>query len=83
MVAEPNLLKVGATVQHYRNGKQYRVLGTAYHTETLEKMVVYQALHDDPKFGDQALWARPESMFLEMVEHDGQMVPRFLPVHLQ
>ena len=29
------------------------------------------------EYGGQGLWVRPKAMFLEMVEMDGQMVPRF------
>ena len=57
--------------QHYK-GNKYRVLGTALHSETLERMVVYKAL-----YGDGELWVRPLSMFTESVVLDGVTVPRF------
>lgn len=59
------------TYEHYK-GHQYRVLGVAKHSETLEKMVVYQAL-----YGEKGLWVRPLEMFLEEVEIDGKKMPRF------
>lgn len=59
--------------KHYK-GKQYRVLGVAKHSETLEDLVVYEALYDNLK---SKLWARPKSMFVEEVEIDGRKVPRF------
>ena len=62
--------------KHYK-GKEYEVIGTALHSETLEELVVYRALYDSKKFGDMALWVRPLGMFLEEVETDGKKVPRF------
>ncbi len=53
-------------------GKEYRVLGTARHSETLEPMVVYQAL-----YGERGLWVRPAAMWAEHVEWDGYAGPRF------
>lgn len=57
--------------KHYK-GKFYRVMGVARHTETLEEVVVYQSL-----YGDFGIWVRPLRMFLEEVEWEGQVVPRF------
>ncbi len=62
--------------RHYK-GKEYEVVGIARHSETLEEMVVYRALYDSKKFGNNALWVRPESMFLEEIEVDGIKVRRF------
>ena len=63
-------LKLG-TYQHFK-GNKYRVLGVAQHSETLEKLVVYQKL-----YGNRGLWVRPLKMFLEKVTVDGKRVPRF------
>lgn len=57
--------------QHY-SGKFYQVIGVARHSETLEKMVVYQAL-----YGDYGLWVRPIKMFEEEVSVENNLVPRF------
>jgi hypothetical protein len=57
--------------QHYK-GREYEVLGTARHSETLEEVVVYRAL-----YGDCELWVRPRSMFLEHVVFEGLEQPRF------
>jgi hypothetical protein len=62
--------------QHYK-GKFYEVVGVAKHTETLEEMIVYRALYDSNEFGNNALWVRPKSMFLEYVTVDGKEIPRF------
>ena len=53
-------------------GNEYRVLGMARHSETLEEMVVYQAL-----YGQQGIWVRPAHMWNETVDRDGYHGPRF------
>ncbi len=58
--------------QHYK-GKKYRVIAFARHSETLEEMVVYQALYTSEEFGENAVWVRPQKMFFEEVKG----VPRF------
>ncbi len=64
--------------QHFRTKQYYKVIGTAWHSETVEPMVIYQALYDaGEKFGKDALWVRPQVMFMEEVEANGVMVPRF------
>lgn len=62
--------------RHYK-GKLYEVIGIANHSETLEPIVVYQALYDTKEFGNHALWVRPLEMFLETVDIDGKVQPRF------
>ncbi len=60
--------------RHYK-GNDYRVIGLARHSETMEQLVVYQAL-----YGERGLWVRPAAMFIEMVEVGGKRVPRFARV---
>jgi hypothetical protein len=62
--------------RHYK-GKQYRVLGTGFHSETLEKLVFYQALYESEDFGKDVFWARPVKMFLENVKIHDESIPRF------
>lgn len=57
--------------RHFK-GNEYKVLHIARHSETLEEMVVYQAL-----YGEYGIWVRPASMWSEMVEHQGKTVRRF------
>lgn len=57
--------------QHYK-GLCYKVLAIARHSETLEEMVIYQAL-----YGEGAIWARPIFLFLGDVTVDGKSQPRF------
>ena len=67
--------------RHYKGVKEYEVIGVARHSETLEELVVYRALYNSQEFGDNSLWVRPKSMFLEYVEReeDGNVkkIPRF------
>jgi hypothetical protein len=57
--------------KHYKN-KNYKVICEATHSETREKVVVYQCLYDD-----YSIWVRPKEMFTELVEVEGKQVPRF------
>jgi len=42
-----------------------------------EKVVVYVALYDHPEYGSNAVWDRSVAGFLESLELDGEMKPRF------
>ncbi len=66
-------LKLGI-YEHYKSGKKYRVISMAKHSETLEDMVVYEALYENEM---SKLWVRPLSIFLEEVEFEGKRIPRF------
>ena len=57
--------------RHFK-GNEYRVLGMARHSETMEEMVVYQAL-----YGEHGIWVRPAHMWTETVDRDGYCGPRF------
>lgn len=63
-------IKIGK-YRHFK-GSEYRVIGIASHSETLEPMVIYQAL-----YGDMGLWVRPAAMWNEIVDKDGYHGPRF------
>jgi len=62
------------TYRHYK-GNLYAVVGFALHSETLEEMVIYQAL-----YGEMKTWVRPLSMWGELVDVAGKKVPRFKEV---
>ena len=57
--------------RHFK-GKEYLLIGVATHSETMEPMVVYQAL-----YGENGLWVRPAAMWTEQIERDGYTGPRF------
>ncbi|MDR3558437.1 MAG: DUF1653 domain-containing protein [Candidatus Pacebacteria bacterium] len=62
--------------KHSKKGTLYRVHFVAKHSETLEDMVVYEALYENDK---SKFWVRPAAMWFEMVEVEGEKVPRFVP----
>ena len=56
---------------HFKGGL-YKMLGTACHSESLEKVVVYQAL-----YGSNKIWVRPLDMFFDKIILNGVLVDRF------
>ena len=57
--------------RHFK-GNLYRLITVARHSETLEEMVVYQAL-----YGEGGFWVRPAAMWEEIVEKEDYTGPRF------
>ncbi|MBR2047448.1 MAG: DUF1653 domain-containing protein [Oscillospiraceae bacterium] len=66
------LMELKPGIYRHFKGNLYRLLYVAKHSETLEPMVVYQAL-----YGEQGIWVRPAHMWTEHVERDGYAGPRF------
>lgn len=64
-------IKIGKKYRHFK-GNEYLVLHLAKHSETLEEMVVYQAL-----YGEKGIWVRPLEMFLDQREFEGKLINRF------
>ena len=60
--------------KYYRHfkGNLYRLVGIAKYGDTLEELVVYQAM-----YGDHQLRALPKDMFFGKVECDGKVMDRF------
>jgi len=59
--------------RHYKGGL-YELVCEATLEADLSPMIIYRA-HDG------SIWARPKSVFFELVEVEGQMVPRFAQVN--
>jgi hypothetical protein len=66
-------VKIGGRYRHYK-GNEYIVHNTVRHSETLDLMVFYECLYENPK---GKLWVRPLDMFTEEVQVHGNWVPRF------
>ncbi|MBD8531213.1 MULTISPECIES: DUF1653 domain-containing protein [unclassified Massilia] len=58
--------------RHYKGGL-YELVCEATLEADLTPMIIYRA-HDG------SIWARPKSVFFELIEVDGLLVPRFAPV---
>ena len=72
MASKTNELKLGI-YRHYK-GKLYHVQYVAIHSETLEPLVVYECLYDNEISNH---WVRPLKMFMETIQIDGVVKPRF------
>jgi hypothetical protein len=57
--------------RHFK-GNDHEVIGVATHSETREQLVIYR-----PLYGSGEFFARPLSMFTELVERDGKRQERF------
>lgn len=63
----------GGIYRHYK-GKDYRVFGLVVHSETLEELVHYECLYDNP---NGQYWVRPRALFQGSLTVDGVTRPRF------
>lgn len=61
-------VQAGDIFRHFKGGV-YQVVGIAIHTETKEKMVVYQPLMP-LEDGQKPLWVRPMEMFMSETDHE-------------
>ncbi len=77
---EVNEFKPGI-YRHYKHTDEspryYHVLGVARHTETDELFATYIPLYIIPEHRGVRLQVRPLDMFLETVEWQGIVMPRF------
>jgi hypothetical protein len=59
--------------RHYKGGV-YELVCEATLEDNHVPMIVYRAV------ADGAVWVRPKAVFFEVVEIDGERVPRFAPI---
>lgn len=60
-------LIIGGVYQHYK-GKNYIVRDLARHSETMEWLVVYECLYENP---ESKIWVRPLVLFLQKFKYIG------------
>ena len=76
LLEERNMTK-GRYFEHYKGGK-YKLIGFGQNSETLEDVVVYQAL-----YGKCQIWVRPYDIFFSKVQDgNGNEVDRFKEITL-
>ncbi len=62
---------INSYYQHFKGGL-YKLLYLGRDSETLEEVVVYEAL-----YGDKSIWVRPKKLFFEEIEINNKRIPRF------
>ena len=76
-------LKIGDIVQHFKretlgqpgNLYLYKILNIAEHTESHERLVIYQALYENNAMGVHfGVYARPYNMFMGKVDRKNTQV---------
>ena len=67
-------VEVGRVYRHTKSARLYKVIALAKHSETLEELVIYEALYYN---AESQFWARPIAEFTGNIFLDGASVPRF------
>ena len=70
------LLKIGATYEHVKTGKRYKLIAVGKEVHDLTEFVVYESLYDN---NVSKYWVRSKEEFVgEAVGNDGSFHPRFI-----
>ncbi len=77
MTTPHKTIQVGDIYEHYKRPHRYEIVAIAHDHESLAEVVVYKGLYTHPELGENALWVRPKTMFLEEVEFEGKKMQRF------
>ncbi len=68
-------IKIGGTYKHYKKQNLYKVIALAKDSETLQDIVVYEALYPNPL---SRVWTRPYHEWVEEVANEkGDIGQRF------
>lgn len=68
-------LKVGATYEHVKTGRHYKLIALAKDAHNLQELVVYESLYEN---NVSKYWARSKEEFLGKAKSpDGSFHPRF------
>ena len=59
--------------RHYKGGRYELVCEAKLEADPTVTLMIYRSLSDGQ------IWARPKTVFFEMVQHEGRQVPRFAP----
>jgi hypothetical protein len=70
-----NRPKHGQIFQHYKGG-MYEIVATGFLEDSEAPCVVYRSLEK------KIVWVRTAKNFLEVIEHNGESVPRFTQIHI-
>lgn len=71
-------IKIGGLYKHYKNDNHYKVIALAKDSETLQDIVVYEALYPNPL---SRVWTRPYFEWTEEVTNkDDIKVSRFTSI---
>jgi hypothetical protein len=65
--------KDGQVFEHYKGGR-YVIVGTGFLEDTEAPCVIYKSLEKN------IIWVRTAKNFLEEIEYNGEMIPRFRPI---
>ncbi|SEJ05086.1 DUF1653 domain-containing protein [Paraburkholderia diazotrophica] len=60
--------------RHYKGGIYEFICEATLESDPSVTMVVYRAENG-------TIWTRPSSVFFEMIEHEGDKIPRFSPIN--
>lgn len=75
---------IGSHYRHYKstgwNDHVYEIIGIAKHSETDEILVIYKPLYECAWQEWCDFTARPLTMWEEMVEWEGKIIPRFTQI---
>jgi hypothetical protein len=67
-------MTVTVRYRHYKGGIYEFICEATLESDPSITMIVYRAENG-------TIWTRPASVFFEMIEHEGDKVPRFSPIN--